>query len=297
MKKAREPLPDLLTDPQFSEKRRQAEAADKKLRNLVASAQEGRRFVQRKCAEQIGAPQERDPNRLVWHGIARFANSSFQNDDDALKGIVAFRSLLILCEIRSPDIGSVVDPVEELSFSDLDQGARRTGQSTGQVLVGRILTLHAQFRLMVAWLAGPSTRSSAQRRQALDFLLEHGAEGTAHSSIDVNDEFSKTGDKGYPLFYWKRIDGYDTIMTPVARFILDRLERYHEGPLELGEAVPLRACRRPECGRFFVPQRTTKDFCTSSCRTLYRQKTKPEAWAAYMRDYRERNYKKPKRRD
>jgi hypothetical protein len=279
----------LVNQPQFSEERRlEAEAADRELRRIVASMQEGLRSIQRMCAEAVNAPHESDPNLLIWHGIAEFANTDVGRDEELLHGYRVFRHLLILCEIRPPGL-DFENPLD-LSFRDLDLDSKLTGRSIQDALIHRIRELHEDFRLMALWLADPGSCGSAQRHRALDLLLEHGPEWAVHSHISVNDDFA-----GAPLFYWKSVDGYQTIMTPVARFILKQIELYQDGPLELEEAVPIKVCKRPECRKIIVPRRATKDFCSSSCRTLHRQKVKREAWAAYMREYREKNYKKPSR--
>ncbi|MBZ5654056.1 MAG: hypothetical protein LAO56_02130 [Acidobacteriia bacterium] len=289
MNQRAEPLPQ---SPSSEEGRRRLEAVEREITEIGERAAQARRSLQRVCAEQVGAAEERDPNRLVWHGIVAFANSDPHDDVGFWKAATIYRLLLVLCEIRFPDLFHVMDPMESLSFRDLDYETRK-GKTEGEALGRRAYDLHAQFKVMVAWLANPKACTAEQREQSLDFLLKHGEEWQVYSDMDVNQNFDKDGNNsGAPFYYWKSVSGYDTIMTPVARFILDRLERYHEGQLKLEEAVPIIRCRRTECGRFVVPRRTTREFCSNSCRTLYRQKAEPEAWATYMRDYRQKYYKK-----
>jgi hypothetical protein len=120
--------------------------------------------------------------------------------------------------------------------------------------------------------------------------MEHGAKDALVFDAYPNDEFDETGNDGYPLFYWKMSFRYKTVLTPVATFILECIDKYQEGDQGLNEAVPLIVCKRTECRKFAVPLRKTKDFCSNSCRTLYRQKNKREDWADYMRKYRANNY-------
>jgi len=135
--------------------------------------------------------------------------------------------------------------------------------------------------------------ASADRRTALSFLIEHGQRELEQYDFDPNDEFDDTGNTGYPLFFWKRSASFHTIVQPIAHFIYERLEQYHDRTMELPAAVPIVLCKRDGCGRISVIQRRTKDFCSPSCRTLQRQKDKAEDHAAYMRKYRKEQLTKP----
>jgi len=83
---------------------------------------------------------------------------------------------------------------------------------------------------------------------------------------------------------------YKSLLTPVATFILERIDKYQERDLTLADAIPIIICKHSECRKFAVAHRRTKDVCSDSCRTLHRQKNKREAWAGYMREYRAKNY-------
>ena len=232
-----------------------------------------------------GVPKEQDRTTIIWHALAGFANAS--EGEEA--GFCCFSAFTHLCSLRLDDI--FADPTQDLRcFEDVEIEHDQTGKSVGDVFRSRVSSLRQQIRVMLTWLARPNACSSANKRYALEFLLEHGSEHALQFSMDPTDKFDDTGSQGIPLFYWKHIYGYRTIFTPTAKFILDRLEQYHERDLTLDKAMPLIICKRPECGKFAVARRKTKDFCSDSCRTLYRQKNRPKAWAAYMRKYRSDSY-------
>jgi hypothetical protein len=76
-------------------------------------------------------------------------------------------------------------------------------------------------------------------------------------------------------------------MTPVCKFIADRIERYHDGELKLHEAVPICTCRRIGCTKFVVPSRTgRKKFCSEQCLKLANPGRSREANKEYIWLYR-----------
>lgn len=266
----------------------EASAVDKHTKELEAKLEEIGLSLQRKDRSRTaalngalaGLRKEQDRATIIWHALAGFANVS--EGEEA--GFHSFHALTHLCCIRLEDLFD--DPTQDLRcFEDVEIEHDQTGKSPEDAFRIRVSSLRQQIRAVHAWLACPNDCSSAMKRYALEFLLEHGSEHSIQFSIDPTDKFDEFG-----LFYWKHIYGYRTIFTPIAKFILDKLEQYHERDLTLDKAIPLIICKRPECGRFAVARRKTKDFCSDSCRTLYRQKNRPEVWAAYMRKYRSNSY-------
>ena len=191
--------------------------------------------------------------------------------------------------------------IRDLEFRDLESQTSGKELATFEgfyIACGtRLRLLHKQFRGMLSWLADPNALTALQRNEAISFLTEHGGQGAIEFDLDPNDDFDDSGNKGYPFYYWKTPTEYRSILSPVISFIAHRIERYQtdesEETLTLREAIPVMVCKRAACGHFAVLHRTTKEFCSASCRTLYRQETKPEAHAAYQRAYRE-GYKKPR---
>lgn len=266
----------------------EASAVSKRAKEFEAKLEEIGLSLQRKDrsraaglnAALAGVRKEQDRDTIIWHALAGFANSS-EGDE---VGFRSFHALTHLCCIRLEDLFD--DPTQDLRcFEDVEIEHDQTGKSPEDAFRIRVSSLRQQIRVVLAWLARPNACSSAIKRYALEFLLEHGREDAIQFSIDPTDKFDEFG-----LFYWKHIYGYRTIFTSIAKFILDKLEQYHERDLTLDKAIPLIICKRPECGRFAVARRKTKDFCSNSCRTLYRQKNRPKAWAAYMREYRSNSY-------
>jgi hypothetical protein len=232
-----------------------------------------------------GVPNEQNRSRIIWHALVGFVNA---NPDDEIT-VLRFRAFTSLCCFRLDELTD--NPMRDLrSFEDIEAKYDQTGRGLQDIFRSRVRALWQPVRTMLIWLARPTDCSLALRRYSLEFLLEHGSENAIQFSIDPTEEFDDEGRRDIPLFYWKRVFGYQTIFTPAAKFILDKLEQYHERTLTLDEAMPLILCKRAECGKLAVARRRTKNFCSDSCRTLYRQKTKPEAWAAYMRKYRSASY-------
>lgn len=303
-KENNKPAPSQLSSEEIEERKRAADAAHQQLIRLADSMAQTKRSLIQLCAESIGAPQEQDSTRLIWHGIVRYANADLRGAKGLGEAFLAFQGFTLLCVNRLRDSIDMAT-LQDLSFGDLEamrtRVTRTTFEATYDAFCHRLALLHPQFRAMLTWLADPNACQPASRNQALRFLVENGGEGAIEFDLDANDDFDDTGDEGAPFFYWKTDSGYRTILSPVARFILDRLEQYHTDAsrlrLTLEEAVPLILCKRPSCGKFAILRRRTRDFCSASCRTLYRQEARPEEHAAYQRAYREKFHKKPTKKN
>lgn len=282
-----------------------------KIRELANSMQEAKLSIIRICAESIDVAHEKDVNRLIWHGIVQFANCDFSNPDGIGKAFLAFQSFTTLCLNRLSEPLEMTG-IRDLSFQDLESVASETTSATFEeffdMCCNRLQVLHPAFRRMLQWLTNPNNSSRAERDQAIEFLVEHGGDGAIDFNFVSNDEFDDSGNEGAPYFYWKHGRGFRTILSPVANFILDRIERYQADDkklrLKLRKAIPLVYCKRLACRRFAVLQRSTKDFCTASCRTLHRQESNPEKHAENQRRYRrqfaqarkDRKPRKPRKR-
>jgi len=266
----------------------------KTLRQLVASMEEAKHRIIEKCAQSIRLPEEEDINRLIWHGIAQYGNAYLSEGIGLGEAFLAFQAFSTLCLIRESD------PLETVVISDLPFGDLKSLAPVAQLATfdgffnaccNRLSELHPKFRTMLTWLADPNGCVAAKKNEAIEFLVQHAGDGAIEFDLLPNDDFDDTGDKGAPFFYWKTVRKYRTILSPVSKFILDRIERYHADEkrdrLTLSEAIPLLVCKRVACRRFAVLRRTTRDFCSASCRTLYRQETKREEHAAYQRKYRQ----------
>ncbi len=77
-------------------------------------------------------------------------------------------------------------------------------------------------------------------------------------------------------------------MSPICKFLVDRIRQFQDGELDLAEAIPIRICDRPGCGRFKLPKRQTdKCFCSGTCRSAdYQSNRPPKSKRDYMREYR-----------
>src|ERR1700676_3405595 len=54
-------------------------------------------------------------------------------------------------------------------------------------------------------------------------------------------------------------------MAPICKFIFEKIDP------PPAEGLPIRICRRPKCGKFYVRERNPKQFCSASCRAQVHQ--------------------------
>jgi len=279
---------------------REAQAADQQFREIFASMARAKQSMIETCAKSLGIGEEVDVNRLIWQGIVRYANADVKTAEGRGQAFLAFQAFTVLVLIRQDYPFQSLD-IKELAFRDLESIApvdkANDFESFYYACCQRLSDLHEEFHTMLAWLADPNSFPAPRKYRAVEFLTEHGGEGAIEFDLDPNDDFDDSGRRGAPFYYWKIPQQYRTILSPVTRFVLNRIEQYQtddlKGRLSLHEAIPLLACKRPACRRFAVLHRSTREFCSASCRTLYRQETRPEDHAEYQRKYREM-YKKPR---
>jgi hypothetical protein len=282
-----------------AEKRRAALEIHERIIKELASLEQTKQSIVKICARSIGVPEEKYVNRIIWHGIVRYANADLSDSTGVAEAFLAFHAFSTLClaHTRDPLFESV--DISDAFFQDLEADSDITYTFDGffNACCRRLVDLYSQFRGVLKWLTDPNGYSASQRNQARKFLAEHAGEGAIEFELDANDNFDDTGNDGAPYYYWKRAVSYRTILSPVTRYILDRIERYQADEEQLrlvhSKAIPLMICKRSGCDRFLVLQRKTRDFCNASCRTLHRQATNPEKHAAYQREYR-RVFKKPR---
>ena len=286
MKNSPEPKFEELPD---AEKRRIALERDQQVRSLLDSLKNREKQVIHNLAGLFGVPGEEDWKKVAWSGIVVLANVTMDDPNSRELGLIYFKHLTSLCAWHLSE--DITNSAQELDcFRDVEIGAKLGKKSLGEVFTEKACAAQKQLRIVLHWLADPKACGKEARSWALRFLLENSSESAIEYDIEPNDEFDENGHGGYPLFYWKRILGYGSVISPVAKFIVDQLELYHADGSRLADVVPIIICNRAGCGRFSVSRRRTRRFCSDSCRALHRQKTKREAWAAYMRKYRADNY-------
>jgi len=207
------------------------------------------------------------------------------------------KSRLALCVYGHPELDEVEGDVFQLDFfEDVYTLQKTKGLSPENAFAVLASALQPMLRLALAWIADPNRQSIEDRHAALAFLMENSESQPSQYEYRLNDKFDETGSVGYPLYYWRNPRVFESIAVPIARFIFERLELFHDGQIELDEAIPVVLCRREGCGNFTVARRRTKDFCSDSCRSRHRQKENAEDYAAYMRKYRRNTYMKPVQR-
>lgn len=242
----------------------------------------------------IGLPNELDRAHLIWNGLTEFVNEDFKGRPAGFDMTVTLRAVITLCVYGSAELEELQRDAFNLEvFDDIYQLQKSLNLSVDDAFSFLATKLQPKLSLLLRWIADPNRMDSKDRRAALEFLIQHGEQELAQYSFDPNNNYDVTGNIGAPLFFWKRSASFKTVVAPIARFIYKCLEQYHGSKLELNVAVPIVLCKREGCGKISVIQRKTKDFCSSSCRTLHRQKEKAAEHAAYMRKYRSEQLTKP----
>jgi hypothetical protein len=257
----------------------------------------------------FGATSEESRERVIWRGIIRFANANSESVTLDMKEIKSFFYLLVYCTQADVSGNTGMEDFFE-TFSDVRNTAERFGagldvsRASGGILMVAFSILCKQYqpqlKSLLTWLCAPRNHKD-RSSEALAFLGKHA------SGVDARPDFSDASfDEnavGYCAFYYWKTVRYQSLMSPICRFIFDRVEQYHEWleriPKHLDEklkddeasarekAVPIRICDRPDCGKFLVPQRTgRKKYCSTACLLKAQPQRSREENKAYMCLYR-----------
>jgi hypothetical protein len=183
--------------------------------------------------------------------------------------------------------GIGVPPSDLSVVQEVAQYSRDTGRTEYESLRFWAIYYQPELRKVLAWLAEPQSNRDLGP-EAVRFLQAHSA-GISWNIDEANDNFDETGNDGAPIYFWPSLGCCQSVMSPLCRFLVDRIWEFQEGELDLREAIPLRTCGRRGCHRFKVPERQKdKCFCSDACRAIEHQNQKSsEEKAAYMRKYRE----------
>jgi hypothetical protein len=225
---------------------------------------------------RTGRKEKRE--RLVWQGIIDYANADFTSSKSATKQLTK----LIengLTELEMRDIAEVKSLARERQIP-MEESARLLA-----------VKYQPDFKKVLLWLTTPG-QQSVLGAGAIQFLQRHSS--NIKWVLEATDEeFDATGENGTPAFYNKRVLSCDSIMAPICAFLFDRIDQFQDGGRDLLEAIPIRICDRPNCGRFKLPERQRDVcYCSGKCRSAHFQSQKdPTEKAEKMREYR----KHPKR--
>jgi hypothetical protein len=261
-------LPEL---PSTSEaQRRDAEVVLGKADEALADIASARKRLVQGQAKLLGARPGERRDKTFWRGVVQYVNAQDLDDSAYTK----FSVLLQFCSEPGFSGG-----FEGASFVDLTL-ARTQGMTAEQAIQFCCGLYQPKLRTLLSWLCAPDKHKDLSR-EAIDFLWRNAI--GIESKPEINDEadFDAESDTACPIFYWKHTR-YKTVMSPICKFILDHVEQYHDGTIDLDEAVPIGQCERPGCGKFFVPERTgKKKFCSQRCC----EATQPRRSGKENRDY------------
>lgn len=266
MRKKLEPSTPKENMPELSEAERTKflEEATASLKRIFEERQKSRQGVFRSLAALAGDPDEKDRIRLIWKGLVRFANECMTSDTKGIMGIFALRATLALCVYDDREFDEMSGEVFQLEvFEDVYSLQKKKRLSPEQAFSLIAEEFQPQLRQMLAWVADPNRLSIEERQAAFGFLIEHSEQQLLPHEYELNDRFDETGSVGSPIYFWKSPRIFESIAAPVARFIFGRLELFHEGQIELDEAVPVVLCKREGCETLSIARRRTRDFCST----------------------------------
>lgn len=201
--------------------------------------------------------------RRIWKGIIQYANAENKNASENL------RRVLNQLTPEPPEF----DQLE--GYEDIPSYAKSASSNPSvpdlenafQVLAARYQN---DLRNLLKWMCAPKDHPEL-RIDALQFL-ESNAHGH-HWRLCLDDDPIEDFDDWH-IFFLKEVE-YTSIMSPICEFIFDRIEDVH-GSIELDEAVPIRICKRPGCGKFILPEKTgRKKYCSNLCCSLDHENKKP----------------------
>jgi hypothetical protein len=201
------------------------------------------------CQEEVSAVSrlsESQRARLLWKNLAEYANADLMADGKGFEELhTALRRLLLYTRVTH-NAEFILKGSEDVSF--------RSDASRYQ----------DDLRNLFAWLCEPKSNSKL-RVPALQFL-EANAHGE-HWHIDFDDDWTRLDFDEHkdPIVYFTKRVEYDSIMAPICKFIFEEIDP------PPAEGLPIRICRRPKCRKFYVRERSPKQFCSASCRAQVHQ--------------------------
>ena len=235
--------------------------------------------------------------RVIWRGIIGFANAATLDATTSPARIAGslppeeikkFLYLLKLCDQSSfQDLGmdsfAEVQQLTKALPTQLGLDAFPVGADKAMNLIAFAMLSNRyqpQLRRFLTWMCEPQKHPDLST-EAINFLAKH-ARG-----VDIRPDYSDANfdenSPGYSAVYYYKTVQYQSVMSPICKFIFDRIERYHdwldripvkkvkrhrdnEDEIAREKAIPIRICERPGCGRFLIPQRIgRKKFCSKKC--------------------------------
>ena len=223
----------------------------------------------RRVRSERGAKRE----RLIWQDIVDYANADFASSKSATKQLTKLiENGLIELEMRD--------------ISEVECLAKDRQIQTEESVRLWAVKHQPDFKKVLLWLCAPREHG-ALAPNAIQLLQQH-SNGIRWKIEPTNDNFDATEKDGIPVFYFKHVARCVSIMAPICVFLCERIEQFQDGGRELREAIPIRVCDRPGCGKFKLPERQKeKCYCSGKCRSADHQSQKSlQEKAEYMAMYR-----------
>jgi hypothetical protein len=217
--------------------------------------------------------QAQSKRREIWQGIVDYVNADFSKD--AEKALRSLEKLVGTCEGLSgvwEESGiNLWAQIEEVRV--IRANAKGEEEEAWMASIRLSAMRHQdELRKVLTWICAPKENVDLAH-DAVDFL-QRGCDGISWR-LDFNNEFDEAGEDGYPIFFFRFLERCESVVSPVCVFLRDRLWEFQEGDLPLTEAVPIRMCANPGCGRFKLPERDrTPCYCSGRCRSAHFQRNK-----------------------
>ena len=218
--------------------------------------------------------------RLIWQGIVDYANGDFTSPESSLEPL---KILLSRC-MGELELGSGWREVIEVQRGATRDRKKQMEESLRYWAAHH----HSDLKKVLLWLSAP--RENGSLGEAAVQLLQKHTEGISWALGPTYAEFDETGANGVPAFYYRHLSSCWSIMSAICAFLCNRIDQFQDGDLDLLEAIPVRICDRPGCGRFKLPERQRDAcYCSNKCRSADHQSQKsPQEKAEYMASYRKR---------
>jgi hypothetical protein len=213
----------------------------------------------------------------IWQSLVRYVNSELPVKDFKTLAVLSFAI------IGMDDPKGAFDSSEDWrDGATMEQLAEKYRYSLREVL----------HWILPGALLKERTIDGGSMMTALGFLAQHANTGLYYQVDNHSLNPTPTAQ------VLRRPTGVHSVVTGICHFILTQLD-LHKGRGEpLAELFPLMVCERPDCGRFFVVQRSGRArFCSDGCRSAANKgKLALPEKAAYMREYRASKKKVPKKK-
>jgi hypothetical protein len=209
----------------------------------------------------------------VWEGLVHYVNADLNVDATGYVSLwTVVRELTPAAEMTRFGLCEFGTDDDVFVLSELLSVRKRD-------LVALAHYYQKDLRNLLLWLRMPKSNSEL-RVPALKFLERH-----AHGEIwgiDYSDDPVKEisdfdEQRENPFLYFVTEVKYASVMAPICKFIFSRIEDIQAQSRAFCDAIPIVICKRPECGKFALPERAgRKQYCSTKCLQIVHKPSREE---------------------